>query len=148
MPISFYCQLQSFRLKNKKLLSEWVLLVAYIHNKSIDKLDFVFCDDAYLLELNKEFLAHHTLTDVLTFDYSENSEINAEIYISIERIKENAITFSSSFLEELNRVMIHSVLHCIGFSDKTGNERRTMRHKEDKCLEMLYEMTDKYQTTV
>jgi rRNA maturation RNase YbeY len=140
MPVSFHYQVPSFRVKNKKKIIDWILLIAFLEKKEIEKVDFVFCDDAYLLHLNKNFLSHATLTDIITFDYSGKRIITAEIYISIERVKENKTNFEVSFEEELHRVMIHGVLHCFGYGDKTAAESRRMRREENRCLKLLNEI--------
>src|SRR6187399_1752283 len=131
MPLSFYYQVPSFRIKNKKKITDWILLIAFLEKKEIEKVDFIFCDDAFLLRLNKNFLSHSSLTDIITFDYSEKKIITAEIYISVERVKENKTNFKVSFDEELHRVMIHGVLHCFGYRDKTATEKKRMRREEN-----------------
>jgi probable rRNA maturation factor len=140
MPVSFHYQIPSFRIKNKKKITDWILLIAFLEKKEIEKVDFVFCDDEYLLLLNKHFLSHVTLTDIITFDYSEKKIITAEIYISVERVNENKTNFKVSFEEELHRVMIHGVLHCLGYGDKSEAEKKIMRREETKCLKLLNEI--------
>jgi probable rRNA maturation factor len=140
MPVSFHYQIPSFRIKNKKKITDWILLIAFLEKKEIEKVDFVFCDDEYLLLLNKHFLSHVTLTDIITFDYSEKKIITAEIYISVERVNENKTNFKVSFEEELHRVMIHGVLHCLGYGDKSEGEKKIMRREETKCLKLLNEI--------
>ena len=141
MRISFHYQVPSFRIKNKKRLTDWILLVAFLEKKEVEKIDFIFCNDEYLLQLNKQFLSHKNYTDVLTFNYSEKKKsITAEIYGSIDRVRENARLFNVSFEEELHRVIIHGILHCIGYHDKNDRDRRRMRNKEDECLGLLEEM--------
>ncbi|MFT7036570.1 MAG: putative rRNA maturation factor [Cyclobacteriaceae bacterium] len=97
-------------------------------------ISYVFCDDNFLLDINKEFLDHDTLTDIISFDYSLGKQIHGEIYISVERVAENAISFDSKFLDELHRVIIHGVLHYCGYKDKNEKEAKLMRIKEDECL--------------
>ena len=140
MPVSFAYQVSSFRIKNKKQITEWMLLVAYLEEKQIENVGFVFCDDDFLLALNKKFLSHKTFTDIITFDYSEKKKISAEIYISVPRVKENASSFKTSFKNELHRVMIHGVLHCMGYHDKSERAKKQMRKKEDRYLLLLSEM--------
>lgn len=138
MPISFSYQISSFKIKKKKQVSDWILLVAYLQNKGIEKIEYIFCDDDYLLQLNKKYLSHQTLTDIITFNYNKQKEsIVAEIYISIERVKENAVNFKISFEEELHRVIIHGLLHCFGYNDKKNAEQKRMRRKEDEYLKLL-----------
>ena len=137
MPIAFYYQVPSFSVKNKKQVQEWILTVAFIEKKEIEKIDYVFCNDEFLLGLNTKFLHHKTLTDIITFDDSQDNVISAEIYISIPRVKENAAIFETSFQKELYRVMIHGVLHCMGYRDKSKKDQRKMRRLEEKYLRMI-----------
>jgi len=140
MPLSFNYQWRSYRLKNKRRITDWILAAAYIEKKEIERLNYVFCTDEYLLRLNREFLSHDTYTDILTFNYSGTKKIEAEIFISMDRVKENAKNLNISFDDELHRVMIHGVLHCMGYTDKSAREQKKMRKKEDECLRLLAEM--------
>ena len=99
-------------------------------------LSFIFCDDMELLNKNSKYLNHDTLTDILTFDYSENNNISGDIYISIDRVKENAKTYKVTFENELDRVMIHGVLHLLGYKDKSKKDQKAMREKEDFYLSL------------
>ena len=103
-------------------------------DRELGKLDYVFCDDEYLAEINLQYLNHDTYTDVITFDYSEGEEIVGDIFISIERVRENATEREIAFDEELRRVMAHGVLHLLGFNDEEDAERAAMRAKEDEVL--------------
>ena len=103
-------------------------------NKKEGELSFVFCSDEYLLKMNIDYLNHNFYTDVITFDYTEGDVISGDVFISIERIKDNAKIFKTSFENELQRVMIHGVLHLIGYKDKTEDEKKEMRQKENKYL--------------
>jgi len=94
----------------------------------------IFCSDSYLSELNKTYLNHDTLTDVITFDYTEEEVTSGDIFISIERVKENAIRFEVEFLDELRRVMVHGILHLLGYGDKSESEKKSMRAKEEIYL--------------
>ena len=132
----------TFAVKEKKILKQWLFQVAQLHQYHIDELDFIFCSDAYLLNINQQFLKHDTFTDIITFDYSISSKntpkaIAGEIYISIERVKENAKIFKTSYVNELHRVMIHGVLHLCGFKDKKAAEQQEMRKQEYKALKVL-----------
>lgn len=141
MRISFHYQVPSFRIKNKKRLTDWILLIAFLEKKEVEKIDFIFCNDEYLLQLNKKFLSQKNYTDILTFNYSEKKKsITAEIYSSIDRVRENAKLFNVSFEEELHRVIIHGILHCMGYHDKNDRDQRKMHNKEDECLRLLEEM--------
>jgi rRNA maturation RNase YbeY len=143
--IHFFKADVAFAPKQKNILRQWMAKVAKKHQCQIDQLDFIFCSDAYLLNINQQFLAHDTFTDIITFDYSVPSKvtkkaISGEIYISIDRIKENAKTFKTSYTKELHRVMIHGVLHLCGFKDKKATEQAEMRKQEDLALNTLESM--------
>ncbi len=140
MGISFSHQAQHFKLTGKKKLIEWILLVCFLEKKVLEDISYIFCDDAFLLTLNKRYLKHNTLTDIITFDYSSRKKLQAEIYISIDSVRANAVIYKVSFMEELRRVIIHGVLHCIGFTDKTHRKRALMRKMEDRYLQLYREM--------
>ena len=135
--ISYYAENISFRLKNKKIISDWIKKVILLEKRKLQSVSFVFCNDEYLLKLNQIYLKHQTLTDIITFDYNEDNNIAGDIFISIERVKENAIIFGNTFSDELHRVMIHGIIHLLGYKDKKSSERLAMRAKEDVCLSML-----------
>tara|TARA_B110000116_G_scaffold212038_1_gene187974 strand:- start:71 stop:481 length:411 start_codon:yes stop_codon:yes gene_type:complete len=124
----------SFRLANKDRISLWLLDVIKNEEKSLNEISYNFCSDSELLKVNKEFLNHDTLTDIITFDYSGLSGISGEVLISTERVKENAQEFSQVFNVELRRVMVHGVLHLCGFKDKTDADKLIMTQKEDFYL--------------
>jgi probable rRNA maturation factor len=124
----------SFRLANKDRISLWLLDVIKNEEKSLNEISYNFCSDSELLKVNKEFLNHDTLTDIITFDYSGLSGISGEVLISTERVKENAQEFSQVFNVELRRVMVHGVLHLCGFKDKTDADKLIMTEKEDFYL--------------
>ena len=124
----------SFELQGENLLEYWVDTVASQEGFSIGELNYIFCDDEYLHKLNVEFLQHDTLTDVISFDNTLANLISGDIYISVERVKDNATDFKVDFLAELHRVMIHGVLHYMGYKDKTEQEKIKMRNAENKAL--------------
>lgn len=132
--ISFSNQEISYILKNKLLIRTWVKSIINSEGKQSGDIAYVFCTDDYLLGLNKQYLNHQTLTDIITFDYSEKSRISGDIFISIDRVTENANTYSRSFNEELGRVMVHGVLHLLGYKDKTEVDKKEMRDKENQFL--------------
>lgn len=136
MPIEFHSLVPSFKLKNSKKLSEFIQLLAYSEEHEIGNLHYIFCSDDYLLNLNKQYLKHNTLTDIITFDYNEKDEVSGDIFISIERVKENARTFEQPFLKEMNRVIFHGVLHLCGYKDKKPTHKKVMRSKEDFYLNL------------
>jgi rRNA maturation RNase YbeY len=123
-------------------LRHFLLDVLLFEKRTASSIDFIFCSDEYLLQINKEFLQHDYFTDIITFDLSVGSAIEAEIYISIDRVRENAATYNTSFRRELYRVMIHGVLHLAGFKDKTKRENRMMRSKEEQYLLLFEKIID------
>jgi probable rRNA maturation factor len=115
----------------------WIEDLIKKEKKTVGDITYIFCDDDYLLERNKEFLDHNTLTDIITFNYCIDDNISSDIMISIDRVKENSTTFENSFNEELKRVMIHGILHLIGYNDKSDKEKELMREKENFYLNMF-----------
>ena len=126
-----------FELKNPIKLQKWISETIISEGFELGELLYIFCDDEYLHKLNIEYLNHDTLTDVISFDYNIGKIIIGEIYISVERVAENAIDFKTDFENELHRVMIHGVLHFCGYKDKSNTEERIMRQKEEECLRRL-----------
>jgi probable rRNA maturation factor len=135
--IEFFVEKISFQLPNPRKTSGWLALVSLKEEHRIESLSYIFCSDSLLARMNKDFLNHDTLTDILSFDYSESpGVIQGEIYISVPRIRENARKFQQPFDKELRRVMVHGLLHFIGYKDKTATQKRQMRSKEDACLSL------------
>ena len=128
--ISFHYE-TDFLLENTESFIRWIKNVILEENKELGEVNYIFCDDKYLLEKNIKYLDHGTLTDIITFNYCEEDIISSDIMISIERVMENSSIFENSFSEELNRVMIHGILHLIGYNDKTDGEKEIIRKKED-----------------
>ena len=126
-----------FKLKDEALVSEWLKKAIKEEKRTLVEINYIFCDDEYLLKKNQEYLQHDTLTDIITFDYSDGNNLSADIFISVERVKENALIFAVPFEDELKRVIIHGVLHLIGYKDKSEEETITMRKKEDFYLSKL-----------
>ena len=117
---------------NKKEVRFWIKNVVKKENKKLSYLNFVFCTDSYLLGLNQKYLKHNSLTDVIAFDFSESKKtIEGDVYISVDRVKENAKKYSPSFKKELLRVLLHGVLHLIGYKDKTKEQKKIMASKEN-----------------
>ncbi len=130
---SFYYEDTNLELKNVQDLKKWLSWIFENEKKDADLIEYVFCSDEYLLNINKEYLNHDFYTDIITFPLSENP-ISATIYLSVDRIKENSIAYSQSFDREIARVMAHGVLHLIGYDDKSDDEVKIMRQKEDEYL--------------
>ena len=127
----------NFKLENEDCFEKWIQKIILNHNREESEINYIFCDDAYLLKLNIEFLQHDTLTDIISFDNSLGNLVGGDIFISTERVADNANDFKVSFLEELQRVMIHGVLHYIGFSDKTPESQKEMTAQENNALSEL-----------
>lgn len=127
-----------FELSNEEQLSNWISRVIASEEKKEGEINYIFCDDDYLLNLNEQYLNHDTLTDIISFDYSIGNEIHGDIFISTERVKDNATDFKVSFEEELKRVMVHGVLHYCGYKDKTEEDEALMRSKEDEKIKMFH----------
>ncbi len=136
--INYFSEKVTFTLKNKKIIKNWIISAIKEENKIPGNINYVFCNDNYLLDLNKKYLGKNTFTDVLTFNYSENNKyISGDIYISIDRVKENSKKFNTNIKDELHRVMIHGILHLINYNDKNEEEKMIMRQKEDYYLSLL-----------
>jgi len=135
--ISFHSEDVDFQLENEQKLIDWINSTIQQEEKSATEITYVFCSDEYLYQMNLDYLNHDTYTDIITFDYTENSLVSGDIFISIDRVKENAIKFNTTFLNELSRVIIHGVLHLVGYKDKTTEQKQVMRSKEDFYLTLL-----------
>lgn len=137
MSIYFHAEdVETPSIKQKKTES-WIESTIQTEEKLSGEINFIFCSDDYLLEINKQYLQHDYYTDVITFDYTENNIIGGDIFISIDRIKENAEEFGKDETEELHRIIIHGVLHLIGYKDKSDKEKQVMTEKEDCYLSQL-----------
>ena len=134
--ISFH-SVGKFSLNNESVVEACINTLAKEESRKVGDITFVFCDDNYLHKINLEFLDHDTYTDVVTFDYSFGNELVSEIYISTERVEENAKKYSETFENEIHRVMIHGVLHLCGYKDKLSEEKKIMRDKENHYLSLL-----------
>ena len=135
--ISFNYEID-FEILEETIYTNWISSVIISENKSEGEINYIFCDDDYLVEINQQYLNHDTLTDIISFDYSLGNEIHGDIYISIERVRENAEEFKVSFEEELKRVMIHGVLHYCGYKDKSESDELLMRFKEDEKIKLFH----------
>lgn len=135
--IGFYTKETSFNLKSRRALKRWIKQVIENHGGKCKDITVVLCSDPFLLDMNRQFLGHDYYTDIITFDYCEGKNISGELYISIDTVKANAIEYGEPFLTELHRVIIHGILHLLGFDDHTGKEIAGMRAAEDESLVML-----------
>lgn len=127
-----------FQLENETQFSDWISRVILSENKKEGDINYIFCDDEYILEINKQYLDHDYYTDIISFDYSVGNELNGDIFVSIERVKENATDFNATFDEELKRVIIHGILHYCGYKDKSEEDEALMRSKEDEKTKMFH----------
>lgn len=135
--VEFFCQDISFKLPQPRKTTRWIRAVIDREGWELNHLNFIFCSDSYLLTINQRFLHHETFTDIITFDNGEGTKaLEGDIFISIERVTENAGKLQTGFDEELHRVMVHGVLHLVGYSDKTLEQKTEMRKKEDAYLSL------------
>jgi probable rRNA maturation factor len=132
--ISFSVVETRYNLKNKLKVRNWVKSILETEGKLPGDITYVFCNDEFLGSMNEKYLKHNTLTDIITFDYSEKGKLSGDIFISIERVMENAGSFNTTLNQELGRVMAHGVLHLSGYRDKTPEDKKMMRGKEDFYL--------------
>lgn len=127
-----------FKLPSERTFKSWLSQVVLSEEETIGDINYVFCDDEYLHKINVDYLNHDTLTDIISFDYTIGNILHGDIFISVERVRENAAEFNVSFEEELKRVMVHGVLHYCGFKDKTAKDQKIMRSKEDEKIAMFH----------
>ena len=127
-----------FILDNEEGVAAWLGTVITSENKKQGEISYIFCDDEYLHKINLEYLEHDTLTDIISFDYSMGNELHGDIFVSIERVKDNAADFSVTFEEELKRVLVHGILHYCGYKDKSKTDEVLMRSKENEKIAMFH----------
>lgn len=136
-PIEFFSEDVEFELNNPEQVAEWIADIIERHERELSNLTYIFCSDEYLHEINVEYLDHDTLTDVITFNNAdEEGIIEGDVFISIDRVRDNALDHGTSFDDELHRVIIHGVLHLLGFKDKTEEQEALMRKEEDSSLSL------------
>ena len=126
-----------FELEDEKSYSAWLQAVVVSEGKKEGDINYIFCDDEYLLKINKQYLDHDTLTDIISFDYSVGNELHGDIFISVERVVENAEDFNVPFEEEMKRVLVHGILHYCGYKDKSESDELIMRKKENEKIAMF-----------
>jgi len=134
--IRYYCEDISFKLKDKALNNKWLKMVAASELRKIGDINIIFCSDNYILDVNMKYLQHDYFTDIITFDYCEKDILSGDLFISIDSVRENSLFYGTEFPEELNRVMVHGVLHLIGYDDHTEDDIKTMRSKENYYLDL------------
>ena len=123
-----------------KTVAKWIKLVISNNGYIAGRLLFIFCNDNYLLDINVKFLKHDFYTDIITFDYTEGIAISGDIFISVERVLENSVKFKSSFEDELLRVLVHGILHLLGYCDSSSEEKIIMRRMEEECIKIYKNM--------
>jgi probable rRNA maturation factor len=136
--IQFFSEDVDFQLENEDLVAEWIEQIVKKHKHSVEQLDYIFCSDEYLLKINQEHLQHDYYTDIITFPYHEEGAKNiyGDLYISVDRVRENAGDAGISFIDEMHRVAIHGVLHLVGLSDKNAAAEIEMRKAENVALSL------------
>lgn len=141
LPISFYAEDVAFTLPDQEKIKQWIAQVIDEHKYALEELSYIFCSDEYLYQINVEYLDHDTYTDIITFNNSDIPDtIEGDIFISLDRVRDNATEMRIPFEEELHRVLIHGVLHLLGFNDHTSEEEALMREKEDMCISSLKQL--------
>lgn len=135
--ISFFSEDVDFQLTNEPTIVKWIIQVISQYKHQLASLTYIFCSDSYLHQINVSFLQHDTFTDIITFPYAKSPLVESDIFISIDRVRENAKTYDVPFDRELNRVIIHGVLHLCGLKDKSEVEAKRMREAENDCLMLL-----------
>ena len=134
--IRYYCEDISFNLKEKALNNKWLRTVAASELRKLGDINIIFCSDNYILDVNMKYLQHDYFTDIITFDYCEKNVLSGDLFISVDSVRENALFYGTEFTDELNRVMVHGILHLVGYDDHTEDEIKTMRSKENYYLEL------------
>ena len=134
--VRYYCEDIKFLFKNKLANNRWLKMVAGSEIKTLGDISIIFCSDNYILDVNIRYLHHDYFTDVITFDYCEGDKLSGDLFISIDSVRENAIEFGTEFDEELHRVIVHGLLHLIGYDDYTPEDQKVMREKEDYYLSL------------
>ena len=129
----------NYKLDEEERAIKWLTNLILNEDRKLGEINYIFCDDDYLLKLNIEFLKHDTLTDIISFDNSVGKKLHGDIFISEERVRENAKEFNTSLNEEMHRVMAHGMLHYCGYNDKTNKQKEVMRSKENYYLQILHD---------
>lgn len=136
--IGFAYEDTDYRLDNEEELGRWLELVIGQHGYSTDEITYVLCSDAYVLYLNRTYLKHDYPTDILTFNYSDEGAkaLTGDVFISVDTVRDNALEYQATFVDELHRVMAHGALHLVGYNDHTEKQQKEMRHQEDVALHL------------
>jgi rRNA maturation RNase YbeY len=137
MSIHFYCEDIHFVLRNKTIIRRWIYETCLLHERKASRINYIFCSNSKILEINKSFLNHNYYTDIISFDYSEAKKVSGDIYISVDAVYLNSVQFKTSFYDELHRVIIHGVLHFLGKNDKSAAQIKEMRNAENEAIKKL-----------
>lgn len=132
--VSYFFEDTNFKFNRRRLTSQWLKFTAESEIKRIGQVNIIFCSDNYILDINQKYLQHDYFTDIITFDYCEGKILSGDLFISVDTVRENAIFYGTEFDDELNRVIIHGLLHLIGYDDHSEEDQKTMRSKEDYYL--------------
>ncbi len=135
--VSFFFENTAFKLKGKTRIKQWLRLVAESEVYTLGNISVIFCSDNYILDINQRYLQHDYFTDIITFDYTEGTKISGDLFVSVDSVKENSVEYGVEFEDELHRVIVHGILHLIGYDDHTEEDIRVMRSKEDYYLSLL-----------
>ncbi len=134
--VTYHLQDTDFQFKHKMLNNRWLKMVAESEIKRLGDISIIFCSDTYILEINLKYLQHDYFTDIITFDYCEANRLSGDLFISVDSVRENALFYGTEFEDELNRVIVHGLLHLIGYDDHSEQEKKTIREKENYYLAM------------
>ncbi|MCW3785178.1 rRNA maturation RNase YbeY [Plebeiibacterium sediminum] len=135
--INFYYEEVSDKQIDENIVKSWISNVITSYNSFLGSITYIFCNDDYILDINNQYLNHNYYTDIITFDYCENNTISGDLFISLDTVLTNSQQFNTSYNEELHRVIVHGILHLLGFKDKTEDEAKIMRQKENEALKLL-----------
>lgn len=138
MAIQFFNQEINFKLSQKRIINSWIKSTISSHHKKCGEISFIFTSDEQILEVNRQYLQHDYFTDIITFNYNNGDVVSGDIYISVDTVSSNAAIYNVTFQEELHRVIIHGILHLLGFNDKTKTQQKQMTEKENLNLKILY----------
>ena len=138
--VTYFTQDIPFTFKGRRLTSRWLKTVAEGEGKQLGDISIIFCSDNYLLDVNKKYLQHNYYTDIITFDYCEGNRLSGDLFISVDSVRLNAAEYGSSFEDELNRVIVHGLLHLMGYDDHSDEDITQMRAKENACLQLRLEI--------
>lgn len=134
--VSYFFEETDFKFKNRRLNNAWLKTVAGSEVKKLGDINIIFCSDNYILDVNQRYLQHDYFTDIITFDYCEGDVLSGDLFISVDSVRENSVFYGTDFENELNRVIVHGLLHLIGYDDHSDEDIRTMREKENYYLEI------------